>query len=280
MLQTFCINHNEAKPRISGHNPPLTSIMTAKLSKPPAKPPAKSLTKCRPSDGQPDPNLLTSEQKAAKRAEVARRRSGNKQAADLQKILRCQARILSAKSQVPFDFLVEEGTMGLVKSVLGNDGRKFGHWKYAKLTIIGYLLNSIRDKYRLVRIPRKLTLIYLAEQKAIRRQPGYLEQSDANKAAAIGASLEDLLESRQAVCLFSSELNHKQADMREHIDTNDNEAAAKNQLECDIALQVLQLGSRALARKLGMAPDAVMAIATNRISQLLTDTDLESAHGN
>ena len=255
--------------------------MTVKLSKPPTKQPAtKLLTKCRPSDGQPDPNLLTSAEKAVKRAEIAKRRSGNKQATDLQKILRCQARILSAKSQVPFEFLVEEGTMGLVKSVLGNDGRKFGHWKYAKLTIIGYLLNSIRDKYRLVRIPRNLTLIYLAEQKAIRRQPGYLELSDANKAAAIGASLEDLMESRQAVCLFSSELSHKQSDDRVHIDTNDNEAAARNQLESDIALQVLQLGSRALARKLGMAPDAVLAIATNRISQLLTEPDLEGDHGN
>lgn len=191
---------------------------------------------------------LTSEQKAAKRAEIAKRRADNAAAVKVLPIAAKQARLLSLQTGVQEDLLLGEAIFGIAKALSSSDNREFGHYSFCKQAARGYMLNYLRDSYRPVRIPRRLSEVYLAERRlhASHSSKSAVALTDEAVAEALGISLELLRESRSAIALFSSELdvnfNDQMAEQGEPRDS-------RLETQLDILAQVVQLGIAELTKR-------------------------------
>lgn len=189
---------------------------------------------------------LTSEQKAAKRAEIAKRRADNAAAAKVLPIAAKQARLLSLQTGVQEDLLLGEAIFGIAKALSSSDNREFGHYSFCKQAARGYMLNYLRDSYRPVRIPRRLSEVYLAERRLQASHKSASALTDEAVAEALDISLELLRESRSAIALFSSELdvnfNDQMAEQGEPRDS-------RLETQLDILAQVVQLGIAELTKR-------------------------------
>lgn len=155
--------------------------------------------------------MLTNEQKAVKREETAKRRQQNQLAKTLLPIAYKQALAVSTKANIDNDDVLGSAMLGLATAISkierAADGSiRPGFYSFAKQYASGFAKNYLRDKSRTVRLPRDLTLAYLAEQKAL-RTPGFRELSDRARAEYLGLDLDVLVESRSAIALYDKDID-------------------------------------------------------------------------
>lgn len=178
--------------------------------------------------------------KQAKRAKVLYERERNRLAKELMPIAIRQSMLLSEQSGVSYEDLLGEAHRGIAYVI--ENGRQDGaYFRYAKLCIRGFMLNYLRDRARVVKLPRHLTSLYLSEQKKLRESPEYRNLPDKAKADLLGASVDDLLESRSAITLSYSSLEFNDKDCSKEHD------ASKAHIE--LVVEVVRLGIDSLARQ-------------------------------
>jgi hypothetical protein len=221
---------------------------------------------------------LSSDEKAAKRAEVAERRARNKAALEVLPIARKQARLMSMRTGVQEDLLYNEAVFGLSKALVSSDGRQYGHYSFCKQSAIGYMLNYLRDSHRQVRIPRRLSEIYLAERRAERKLGAeWARLTDEARAEHLGITLPLLLESRSAVTLFSSELDCQTQRGDLVADSDRLETDCKQEAEADVLQQVIELGVAELSKRTRLPESELLkatAAAIRAIAQEAANRDL------
>lgn len=113
-------------------------------------------------------------------------------------LARSRASAFRASSMMPYDDLLGEAYLSLVKAARRFDptrGVTFG--AYAKQVINGYLFNYLRDRARSVRVPRKYTAVYLQIKKA--EKHGKSPLSSEVLAEQLGLPLELIEETREAM---------------------------------------------------------------------------------
>jgi RNA polymerase sigma-B factor len=106
-----------------------------------------------------------------------------------------------ARTQEPFEDLLQVASIGLLKALQGYDpdrGKAFS--SYAVPTIMGELKRYFRDRTWAVRMPRSLQELAIRVEDARERMAGELGRSPSvtELAAAAGASQEEVLEALQA----------------------------------------------------------------------------------
>lgn len=107
------------------------------------------------------------------------------------------------KNDVPD--LIQVGSMGLLKALKTYDvDRDIAFSTYSSTIIMGEIRHYIRDKGRIVKLPRKLQEQYSKIQKYIQKRSQELEKSPTTSeiAQSLGLSEEDVLESIEAAQSF------------------------------------------------------------------------------
>lgn len=150
---------------------------------------------------------LTNEQKATKRKEVADRRAKNALAMTLMPIAYKQSNRISSSSGVCVEDIRGQAMLGIAEAMSKGNSEQPGFYRLNKLYAIGYCLNYLRDRSRNVRLPRNLTLVYLAEQKALRENPAYRLLTSEKKAEYLEVDVNVLLEARSAITMYSTSLD-------------------------------------------------------------------------
>jgi RNA polymerase sigma-B factor len=114
------------------------------------------------------------------------------------------ARQLAAHYRVrdeSYEDLLQVASLGLLKSINGYDPeRGIAFTSYAVPTILGEIRRHFRDRAWSVRVPRALQELALDVEKAAARMTPELGRAPTvhELAAAVGRSVEDVLEARQA----------------------------------------------------------------------------------
>jgi hypothetical protein len=195
--------------------------------------------------------VLDAAAKAAKRKEIAERRAKNDLARELMPIAYKQSNLLASSSGVAVEDIVGQAMLGIAEAMLKGNAEQPGFYRRNKLYARGYCLNYLRDKSRDVRLPRNLTLAYLAEQKALRENAAYRLLSNAEKAEYLGLSLDVLLEARSAISMYSTSLDFWDGCYdKDSVDTELGTAS-------DNVLQVISAGVKVVAASGKISEDAV-----------------------
>ena len=192
---------------------------------------------------------LTNEQKVVKRKEISERRAKNALAKELMPIAYKQSNIVASSSGIDKDDITGQAMLGIAEAMYRGNSERPGFYRLNKMYARGYCLNYLRDKSRDVRLPRSLTLAYLAEQKALRDFPAYRLLSNAEKSVYLGIDLHVLLEARSAITMYSKNLDN--------FDSSYDQAKTNSELEFSstLVLDVVAAGVKVLANsgKIGEA---------------------------
>jgi hypothetical protein len=192
--------------------------------------------------------VLSNEDKATKRAEIQERRQKNTLAKTLFPIAHKQSKKVSSQANIASSDYEESlgyAMLGIAEAMSKSDcsgsSLRPGFYSYVKQYASGYSLNYLRDKSRAVRLPRDLTLAYLAEQRALRDVPGYRHLCDTAKAEHLNLDLDVLVESRSAIALHGKTLEGYDACVDHQPQDQDMQAAAEH------VQSVLDAGIRTVA---------------------------------
>lgn len=146
-----------------------------------------------------------------------------------------QAKRLSEQAGVPYEDLIGEAHLALSIAIDKGQWDRPGFYSYVKMCIVGYMKNYLRDRSRSVRLPRTLTLTYLADQRLARTDPSYLPMSEAEKATVLGCTVEHLAEARSSINFHSSSLDYNDK-------CYDSESEADDPIDFDLVQSVFELG--------------------------------------
>lgn len=172
-----------------------------------------------------------------------------------------QAYVISEQSGVPMVDLESEAMYAVAMAIRSGVPEQPGFYRFVKLYVRGYLFNYLRDKARVVRIPRGLSLAYLSEQRQLKINPAYRAMNDKDKAELCGCTVAELRESRTAISLGHSELDF-------HDGCRD-EAAAEDTSMADLVERVIGLGVSQVATQTRQPKDLVQTAFYKALRQVL-----------
>lgn len=221
-------------------------------------------------------DMTNVETKAEARSRVLRLRQENKLAQKLFPIAANQAKLIAAKSGIAYDLLYAEGLYAIAKIVKTADPERIGFWRYSKMCVSGYMYNFVRDKSRAVRTPRPMSVLYLAEQAAIKANPDLRHAPVSERARLLGVTESDLNEARAAVNFYTDTMDYHDASYDAGSKTS--EEVAEEEL-ADLALEVIDAGIRFVAAKSKVGTETVANKFRLAIEKLINDKAAELQSG-
>lgn len=195
-------------------------------------------------------------------------RARNQLAKSLLPIACKQSRLVAEQSGARYEDLEGEAMKAIALAMRNGCHDRPGFYSFVKSYVKGYLYNWLRDSYRSVRLPRDISLAYLAEQRQLKNNRAeYSKLTDGQKAELCGCSLEDLLDSRSAIALHSKELDGFDGDFSDTVvDFASSDSA-------DLVEQVISLGIRSMASKTKISQDELTESFYAALRQVLEARD-------
>lgn len=173
------------------------------------------------------------------------------------------AGVMASKSRVPKDDLLFEAMAALGEAAVKFKPEINENFRaYAQICIRGKLCNYLRDKHRMVRLPRPISVQYMAYHKLQKEQPGLSQEQYAE---ALGLSAPELQNT-----IDNATLHHVELDPSTHLEP-ESEQPTETSEYADLVTRVVHEGCKVVSEQAGESYDYVYKVFFKALRTLLDE---------